>query len=75
MSLLKKVKDKRFKVKAVMKYDIAKLLKTYRKKNKLSQEALANQIKMSRQVIARWEINYSYPSNLSIQLLKINKIL
>ena len=75
MSPLKTVKDKRFKKKEVEKHDIADQLKKYRKKHKMSQEDLAKVIDVSRQVIARWEINYSYPSKMSLKILKLEGII
>ena len=75
MSPLKIVKDKRFKAKKTEKLDISRILKEHRNKYKLSQEDFANEVGLSRQIIARWETNYSYPSNLSIKLLKLKKII
>jgi len=50
-----------------------KLLATYRKKNKISQEKLAKELNVSRSTIAMWENNSNEPDNKTI--VKIANIL
>ena len=40
---------------------ISKIIKVIRQQNQLTQEALAERLKVSRSAIARWESEKSYP--------------
>jgi len=55
--------------------DMAKVLKKYRKKHGLTQEGFAKKTGIARALLARWETGYSYPSTISLQLLKIKKVI
>ncbi|WP_429971526.1 helix-turn-helix transcriptional regulator [Fructilactobacillus sp. Tb1] len=55
-----------------MKVIFAQQLKKFRQKNNLSQEALANQLFLSRQAISKWEAGDTTPDlNTLIKLTKI----
>jgi transcriptional regulator with XRE-family HTH domain len=53
---------------------IIEQIKRYRKKNKLSQEALSSKLGIARNTISRWESEFYSPSPIMLKYLKMEGV-